>query len=139
MANHIHRILEIHSKTVVTFGGWFISVFGWFLWLIALAGLYREQVGIYIVRDAFLYNFGRQLLWWLAVLLELAVLIVIDLAIQSIRRVYWPTDQDLMQRIEKDGQVESVFEDYNLEEGRGEDDVVTKQSRRDAAPQETRG
>ena len=27
---------------------------------------------------------------------------VLDLVVQALRRVYWPKDQDLMQRIEKD-------------------------------------
>ncbi|KAF4998265.1 hypothetical protein FGRMN_3314 [Fusarium graminum] len=110
-------ILEVHTKTVVTFGGCLISVAGWFLWMLALSGVKPISFGPYIVRDAFIDNFGRTLQWWTLVLLELIVLIVIDLVVQAVRRVYFPSDQDLMQRIEKDGNVERVFGDGKDEEG----------------------
>lgn len=64
--------------------------------------MYKPAVGIYIVRDAFIHNFGRTLNWWVIILMELATLIVLDLAVQSVRRVYFPNDVDLMQRMEKD-------------------------------------
>ncbi|KAF5575182.1 phospholipid-translocating ATPase [Fusarium pseudocircinatum] len=114
-------ILEVHTKTVVTFGGCLISVAGWFLWMLALSGIKPKSFGPYIVRDAFIDNFGRTLQWWTLILLELIVLIVIDLVVQAIRRVYFPGDQDLMQRIEKDGNVDKVFGDgKDAEEGDGE-------------------
>jgi phospholipid-translocating ATPase len=110
----------VHTKTVVTFGGCLISVAGWFLWMLALSGIKPKSFGPYIVRDAFIDNFGRTLQWWTLVLLELIVLIVIDLVVQAIRRVYFPGDQDLMQRIEKDGNVDKVFGDgRDAEEGDG--------------------
>ncbi|KAG4262036.1 phospholipid-translocating ATPase [Fusarium proliferatum] len=114
-------ILEVHTKTVVTFGGCLISVAGWFLWMLALSGIKPKSFGPYIVRDTFIDNFGRTLQWWTLVLLELVVLIVIDLVVQAVRRVYFPGDQDLMQRIEKDGNVDKVFGDgKDVEEGDGE-------------------
>ncbi|KAG6002044.1 hypothetical protein E4U21_003558 [Claviceps maximensis] len=94
-------ILELHHKTIITFTGFFVSVAGWFLWCIFLSGMYPRKVGKDMVRKAFLHNFGRQLSWWTTLLLALATLVVVDLVVQSVRRVYWPTDQDLMQRIEK--------------------------------------
>ncbi|KAM5344777.1 hypothetical protein ACJ41O_010639 [Fusarium nematophilum] len=117
-------ILEVHTKTVVTFGGCFISVLGWFLWMLAISGLYSEQFGIYIVRRAFIDNFGRTLQWWTAVLLQLVVLTVADLVVQAIRRVFFPRDQDLMQRIEKDNNVDKVFNVKKAEEGDAEGVVV---------------
>lgn len=108
-------ILELHSKTIITFAGFFVSVAGWFLWMLALSGLYTRKVGVYIVRDAFINNFGHTLQWWTAVLLELTALIVVELAVQAVRRVYWPTDQDLMQRLEKDHEVEKLFQDHQTE------------------------
>ncbi|KAG5957074.1 hypothetical protein E4U58_006289 [Claviceps cyperi] len=95
-------ILELHHKTVITFTGFFVSVTGWFLWCLFLSGMYPLKAGKDIVHNAFLRNFGRQLSWWATLLLALATLIVMDLVVQGVRRVYWPTDQDLMQRVEKD-------------------------------------
>ncbi|KAF4436512.1 phospholipid-translocating ATPase [Fusarium austroafricanum] len=114
-------ILEVHTKTIVTFGGCLLSVAGWFLWMLAISGAKPLSFGPYIVRDAFIKNFGRTLSWWTLVLLELIVLVVIDLVVQAIRRVYFPGDQDLMQRIEKDGNVDKVFGDgKDAEEGGAE-------------------
>ncbi|KAF5005880.1 hypothetical protein FDECE_7693 [Fusarium decemcellulare] len=110
-------ILEVHTKTIITFGGCLVSVAGWFLWMLAISGVYPKHIGLYVVRRSFLDNFGRTLQWWTTVLVELAVLVVIDLVVQSIRRVYFPRDQDLMQRIEKDGNVDKVFNPKSLEDG----------------------
>lgn len=86
--------------------------------MLALSGIKPTSFGPYIVRDAFIDNFGDTLQWWTIVLLELIVLIVIELVVQAIRRVYFPSDQDLMQRIEKDGNVDKVFGDgKDAEEG----------------------
>lgn len=97
-----HSILECHSKTLIIFGGFAVSTVGWFVWLIILSQLYPKHVGPYVARDSLLHNFGGQLSWWVGVLLCLAALVVIELAVQSIRRVYFPNDVDYMQRIEKD-------------------------------------
>lgn len=99
----------MHSKTIITFIGFVISVGGWFVWMLALSGVYPVSFGPYIVRDAFIHNFGRVLQWWTVVLLELITLVVMELVVQAIRRVYWPTDQDLMQRLEKDNKVHGLF------------------------------
>ncbi|KAG6124324.1 hypothetical protein E4U12_008342 [Claviceps purpurea] len=75
--------------------------------------MYPLKAGKDIVRNAFLHNFGRQLSWWATLLLALAALIVMDLVVQSVRRVYWPTDQDLMQRVEKDEQArQALYEGF---------------------------
>ncbi|QPH03861.1 hypothetical protein C2857_000256 [Epichloe festucae Fl1] len=105
-------ILELHHKTVVTFGGFFISVAGWFLWCLFLSGMYPRKVGRDMVRKAFVHNFGRQLSWWTTLLLALATLVVVDLVVQGVRRVYWPTDQDLMQRIEKDADARRALAEH---------------------------
>jgi phospholipid-translocating ATPase len=96
------RLFELHSKTVVTLIGFAISVVGWFLWNVLLSKIYKNQYGIYLVYDEFLYNFGGQARWWATVFIGLGALIILELVVQSVRRVYWPTDQDIMQRIEKE-------------------------------------
>ncbi|KAJ4251973.1 drs2 neo1 protein [Fusarium torreyae] len=124
-------ILEVHTKTVVTFGGCLISIAGWFLWMLAISGIKPTSFGPYIVRDAFIDNFGRSLQWWTTVLVELVALIVIDLVVQAIRRVYFPGDQDLMQRIEKDGNVDKVFgHGKDAEEGGAEAEEPVPESER---------
>ncbi|KAH7318174.1 hypothetical protein B0I35DRAFT_451189 [Stachybotrys elegans] len=117
-------ILEMHSKTIITALGLIISVGGWFLWNMILSAAYREQAGAYVVRHGFIDNFGRQLLWWATLLLALTVLIVAELVVQAIRRVYFPSDEDLMQRVEKDSIAQKKLQDKALAAERGETDGI---------------
>lgn len=120
-------ILETHSKTVIIIGGALLSVFVWFLFLIVISRIYEQAIGIYIVRDAFLENFGRRLVWWTIGLLEVGALVVMDLVIQAIRRVYWPTDEDLMQRVEKDEAARKALFDRAAAMEKGETEGVELQ------------
>ncbi|OLN86964.1 putative phospholipid-transporting ATPase DNF3-like protein 2 [Colletotrichum chlorophyti] len=95
-------VLEMENKTVIILIGFLLSVGGWFLWNIILSVAMQPHLRIYQVRHAFLYNFGRTLNFWTTVLLALAAVIVLELLIDAIRRVYWPHDVDLMQRLERD-------------------------------------
>lgn len=77
-----------------------------------LSLIYQPTIGPIIVKGDLLHNFGRRLSWWTTLLLVLATLIIIELAVQALRRVYWPTDQDLMQRIEKDANSKEILTRY---------------------------
>ncbi|KAF3771031.1 hypothetical protein M406DRAFT_87833 [Cryphonectria parasitica EP155] len=96
-------VLELHNKTVVTFIGFFISVTGWFLWNLFLSAIYKKESGPYTVRDGFMDNFGKTPTWWLTLVMVLAMLVVFELAVTALRRIYWPQDQDLVQELEKFG------------------------------------
>lgn len=79
-----------------------ISVGGWFLWCIILSAAYPHEHRIYLVRHAFLDNFGHTLNFWAAVFVTLSAVIVFELLVNAIRRVYFPQDVDFMQRLERD-------------------------------------
>lgn len=108
----LYRLLEFHSKTLIPLIGLAVEVTGWFVWNLFLSAVYPRTVGPISVRDAFLHTFGDRLSWWTTLVLTLATLIIIELAVQAIRRVYWPTDQDLMQRIEKDANSKQILRQY---------------------------
>lgn len=96
-----HRLIELHNKTIIVFGGFFITVAGWWLWNLALAGVYQASIGPYIVRGSFIRGFGRTAVWWLSVIGALAAVVVLELVIKSIRRIYFPTDTIIMQELEQ--------------------------------------
>lgn len=87
--------------------------------------MYPRKVGRDMVRKALIHNFGRQLSWWTTLLLALATLVVVDLVVQGVRRVYWPTDQDVMQRIEKDANARRALREHvaSMEDGVDHDDM----------------
>lgn len=113
-------ILELHNKTIVTFIGFFISVAGWFLWNLFLSAIYTPRPSPYAVRDAFLETFGRDPVWWLTIIMVLAMLILLELMITAVRRIFWPQDQDLMQEAEKDAGVLDVMKEHTTELGEAE-------------------
>ncbi|OIW30341.1 phospholipid-translocating P-type ATPase [Coniochaeta ligniaria NRRL 30616] len=123
-------VLELHNQTIVSFLGLIISIAGWFIWNIFLSAIYAPRVGPYVVRGAFLKNFGRNPTWWLTGLMTLAAVIVFELLAASVRRVFWPRDQDLMQELEKDAGIMEVMKEHAAERGEaGESD----------GPQEAKG
>lgn len=94
-------VLELHNKTIVTLIGFLISVAGWFLWNLFLSAIYTATPSPYAVRDSFIETFGHDPVWWLTVIMVLAMGILLELMITAVRRIFWPQDQDLMQEAEK--------------------------------------
>ncbi|PTB69437.1 phospholipid-translocating P-type ATPase [Trichoderma citrinoviride] len=105
-------ILEFHSKSLIPLLGLAIELTGWFIWNLALSAVYQPTVSPMTVRDDFIQDFGRRLSWWTTLLLGLVTPLIMELAVQAIRRVYWPTDQDLMQRVEKDANSKEILKRY---------------------------
>ncbi|KAK4451938.1 hypothetical protein QBC34DRAFT_423511 [Podospora aff. communis PSN243] len=99
-------ILEVHSRSVIVLGAFFLSLLGWFLWNILLALLYSSRPAPYFVRDGFIKGFGDTWMWWLVTFMVLSAVVVFELAVSALRKSLFPTDQDLMQEVEQvDGAV----------------------------------
>ncbi|KAG7122740.1 phospholipid-transporting ATPase DNF3 like protein [Verticillium longisporum] len=90
------------SKTIISFLGVFLSVGGWFLWNLILSGIFEESLRIYQIRRAFIDNFGRTVNFWAVVLVALGAVLVLELLVHAMRRVYFPHNVDLMQRVERE-------------------------------------
>lgn len=119
----------MHTKTVVTFGGCFISILAWFLWNLIIGEMYPGGMSIYLVQRAFLDNYGRTLSWWTTGLWVLSTLIILELIIHAVRRVYWPGDWDVMQRLEKNGELDRLDEergDVDAEEAAAVEDEIRR-------------
>src|ERR1700743_1888308 len=76
------QLIEMHNKSITAVISILLSVGGWFLWNILLAIIYSDN-RIYRVRDAFFESFGRDALWWLSLVLILAVLILLELVMTA--------------------------------------------------------
>lgn len=110
-------VLEMHNQTIVSFLGLVISVGGWFVWNLFLSAIYSPEVGPYMVRGAFVHNFGREPMWWLTAAMVLVAVVVLELLLASARRAFWPRDQDLMQELEKDAGVMEVMREHAAARG----------------------
>lgn len=80
------RILDTHYKTDIVIGSFIITVGGWWIWQVFLAGVYAPGVWPYAVKDGFFSSFGPDPAWWAALFGALGVLTCIELAYKSIKR-----------------------------------------------------
>lgn len=129
-------VLELHNQTIISFLGLSISVGGWFLWNIFLSAIYAKRAGPYVVRGSFLKNFGRSPTWWMTGVMTLVAAIVFELLVASVRRVFWPRDQDLMQELEKDAGIMEVMREHAAERGEAAGEAVVVGG---GGPQEVKG
>ncbi|KAL7625871.1 drs2 neo1 protein [Parahypoxylon ruwenzoriense] len=111
-------ILECHHKTIITFGGFSISIILWFIWNLFIGGIYPIKFGPYIVRGSFVHEFGNKLGWWATAGAAIAAVIAFELGITALHRIYFPRDQHLWQEIEREGGVSAVLKEHAAEEGR---------------------
>ncbi|KAJ9665679.1 drs2 neo1 protein [Coniosporium apollinis] len=102
--------LEMHDKSIMAGISFFCSVGGWFLWNIILSETYHNNV-IYNVNDGFVDRFGRNLLWWLALVLILISCVAFEIAVASARAAWWTTDVDVFRELERDPGTRRRFEE----------------------------
>ncbi|ORY71498.1 uncharacterized protein BCR38DRAFT_331668 [Pseudomassariella vexata] len=100
-------VLETHDRTWVSLFGFLVMVGLYFMWNLFISGSnwISPTPSPYPVNGAFVHNFGAQLLWWVTCLLGLAAVTVFELCVTALRRIYFPTDQDLWQEMEQTGTV----------------------------------
>ncbi|KAI1391692.1 phospholipid-translocating P-type ATPase [Hypoxylon trugodes] len=110
-------ILECHHKTAITFGGFAISIIGWFVWNFFIGGVYPFKFGPYVVRGSFVHEFGNKLGWWATAGATIVAVVAFELGLTALQRIYFPRDQHLWQEIEREGGVKEVLKEHAIEEG----------------------
>lgn len=109
--------LDVHHKTVIILGALVITVGGWFIFNL----LYSVGAPVFlkekIVHDGFIHVFGPQLWWWASVGLGLTAVVGLELILKAVVRVYYPTDAEQWQEIEKAGNVKQVLKQHAAERG----------------------
>lgn len=100
---------ELHNKTYTCAISMFLSVGGWFLWMIILSITYHNNV-IYNVKEGFLERFGRNALWWLTLILVLAACWVLEIGVKTAQCSWLPSDADCFRELERDPAIKKRFE-----------------------------
>ena len=100
---------EIHNKTYTCVIAMGLSIGGWFMWNILLSALYTNNV-IYDVRDGLLQRFGRNLLWWLTLLLVVFACWALEVGVKTVKKTWMPSDADCFRELEKDEMIRLRFE-----------------------------
>lgn len=103
--------IELYNKSRTAFSACLLSIGGWFVWNLALAGLYDKSTPIYDVWHGFTHRFGRDPLWWLTLLVGVSTIVILEVSIKAIRAVTMPTDTETFQILEHDLEVRKRFEE----------------------------
>ncbi|KAK2740656.1 hypothetical protein FQN57_006026 [Myotisia sp. PD_48] len=107
--------IEIHDHSVMAAISIFLSVGGWWLWNLILSGRYQQDP-IYNVRNNFIPITGRNLLWWVVLLVAIMAVILLEITVATIRATLFSTDVDLFQLYEKDPEIRKRFEEASAAE-----------------------
>lgn len=107
------QILEMHNHNYMTVIACVLSIGGWFLWNIILSSVYSDNV-IYYVRHGFLERFGRNILWWLVLILAVAAVLLFEIVVRTVKAAWKPTDVEVFQILEKDSDVRRRFEESSV-------------------------
>ncbi|ETI21650.1 hypothetical protein G647_07997 [Cladophialophora carrionii CBS 160.54] len=108
------QFIELHNKALPAAIAIFLSVGGWWLWNLILSCIYPFSP-IYNVNHAFLDRFGRNLLWWVTLILTVAAVCLVEVTIKAVKATVWPSDVDVFQGFEQDREVRKRFEEASAE------------------------
>ena len=79
-------MIETHYKTRIVFVSFAITTSGWWAWNAFLASAYSVNLSPYDVKHGFDHGFGRDPIWWLALVLTLCILLAFELMWKAVRR-----------------------------------------------------
>ncbi|PHH52188.1 putative phospholipid-transporting ATPase DNF3 [Ceratocystis fimbriata CBS 114723] len=108
-------VLEMHSKTILSWAVFLLSNVAWWLWMIILCYMTSNALSQYQTYHAFVENFGQKLSWWATLFVILVAMIITELVSEALIRIYLPEDIDWMQRIEKNNEVDQVVADIEAQ------------------------
>ncbi|KIV93301.1 hypothetical protein PV10_04526 [Exophiala mesophila] len=109
------QFIELHNKSVTAIIAIVLSVGGWWLWNFILTATYDPTDEIYYVRRSLLVGFGRNLLWWLVLILTVLSVCVFEFVIKAIHVKFFPNDVYVFQALEKDPEVKRRFEEASAD------------------------
>ncbi|KAJ8130952.1 hypothetical protein O1611_g2675 [Lasiodiplodia mahajangana] len=116
-------ILEMHNKTWLPLAACALSISLWFFFSLTIDALPRHYSidSAYRVYHSFTTTFGNSLAWWAVAVIGILLVLGANLAVTALQRVFFPTDRNLWQEIEKSGgDVDGIVGEYGLEETKGE-------------------
>lgn len=105
------QFIELHNKSLTAGIACFLSLGGWYLFQLIISGAYNIENRIYLVRDAFLYSFGRNILWWMTLIIIVFSVVLLELLLKSVKAIYFPNDVEVFQVLERDIEVKRRFEE----------------------------
>lgn len=94
------QVWEIRNRTLTCVVAIVLTLLGWSLWNIVLSRIYWDNT-IYNVQDGLLNRWGRNLLWWLTLLVVVFAVWTFETLVTLVRQTVLPSDVDSFQELEK--------------------------------------
>ncbi|ODV85381.1 hypothetical protein CANARDRAFT_28176 [[Candida] arabinofermentans NRRL YB-2248] len=111
------NIIEIHAITKIMVISWTVSVVGWILWCMVIAGLYGKKDNyIFYVAHGLFQHFGKDPTLWGTILMLVLIGLTIDFIFHIVKTILWRNDTDVFQMLEKDDELRRKFELNSFEE-----------------------
>ncbi|CAI8510181.1 unnamed protein product [Pichia kudriavzevii] len=105
------NIVEMHTITKVSIISAGVSIGGWILWCMLLVGLYKTKLStIYYVEHGLFEHFGKDFTFWASILILTVVGIWIDLIFYLVSHLFYTTETEKYQILEKDERLQKRFE-----------------------------
>ncbi|KAJ5653097.1 hypothetical protein N7490_000100 [Penicillium lividum] len=107
------QVLEVHNKTYMNLIVIIISVGGWMMWNMILSKKYKlsSGKGVYDVPGNFLHHVGHNLLFWAVLFVSATSVLMLEMAVSTLRALFFPTDVDIFQEYEQDLDIRRRFEE----------------------------
>jgi len=104
------QVIEQRYKSIMAVVGLVLSVGGWFLWNIILAGVYQNNME-YNVKGGIFDRFGRSGQWWLILIVSVGSCLLFEIGVRALKCAIMPTDVEIFQSLEQDLEVRKRFEE----------------------------
>ncbi|KAK3726094.1 drs2 neo1 protein [Vermiconidia calcicola] len=88
-------LLETQYKTLIVGVSFAITTSGWYAWIAFLSFAYSDNLSPFDIKHSLEEDYGKDPVWWLVLLVTLAVLVAIELVWKTLRRDmalagWWP-------------------------------------------------
>lgn len=95
----------MHNKTWIPLAAFATSIAFWFLFCLIIDALpnSNSQGSPYRVPASFTQDFGASLAWWSVAVIGTLIVVGANLATIALQRVFFPTDRNLWQEMERQG------------------------------------
>ena len=109
------QLLEQRNRSVMALICMVVEIGGWFLWNITFSLVYKENYE-YNVKWGLLNRFGRNLLWWLVLVLTVVSCLLFEIGVRTVKNAVFPTDVEIFQELERDLGVRRRFEEASADQ-----------------------
>lgn len=107
------QIIETHNKSIIALLSVFLCAGAVFLWNILLAATYPRMTP-YKVRGEFFDGFGKNLTWWLTLLLTIVCVCLFECSVGACRRAFFPTEAEVLRKATQDQAHDEQLGDANI-------------------------